>query len=111
MFKEYLRASFPIYDHANTTSPHSKLDNVSMVGKESQIVNRTIKETMLIRINDPSLNRNIDKYKLPPIWDDVSLNTPDLYLPSQPGPQWKAHNTSLQVAQKAHIMCLQYQPW
>ena len=33
------------------------LDNFRIVGREDQSIARTIKEAVLIRINDPSLNR------------------------------------------------------
>ena len=33
---------------------------------------------MFIRGNDSSLNRNIGMYQLPNIWDEISLNTPDI---------------------------------
>ena len=39
-----------------------------------------IKEAILIRVNDPSLNRNIGKYHLPHIWDDVLHKTSELKL-------------------------------
>ena len=35
-----------------------------------------MKEAILIRVNDPSLNRNIDKYQLPHIWDEVLVKSP-----------------------------------
>ena len=41
---------------------------------------RTIKEALYIRVNNPSLNRNIGKYHLPYIWDEVVLNISDLNL-------------------------------
>ena len=31
-----------------------------------------------MRVSDSSLNRNIDKYQLPHIWDDVLVNSPEL---------------------------------
>ena len=33
-----------------------------------------------IRVNNPSLNRNIGKYHLPHIWDKVLFNIPELKL-------------------------------
>ena len=39
---------------------------------------RLIKEALFIRVNNPSINRNIDKYHLPHIWDEVLLNTSEL---------------------------------
>ena len=39
---------------------------------------RTIKEALYIRVNNPSLNRNIGKYHLPHIWDEALFNTSEL---------------------------------
>ena len=43
-------------------------------------LSRAIKEALYIRVNNPSLNRNIGKYHLPHIWDEVLLNTSELKL-------------------------------
>ena len=40
----------------------------------------TIKEALYIRVNDPSLNRNVGKYHLPHVWDEVLFNTSELKL-------------------------------
>ena len=37
-----------------------------------------IKEAIYIRVNNPSLNRNIGKYQLPHIWDEVLNNITEL---------------------------------
>ena len=50
------------------------------MGREDQNVIRAIKEAIYIRVNSPSLNRNIGKYHLPHIWDEVLLNNPELNL-------------------------------
>ena len=73
--KEHLRAPSPTYYHDNTSCHHAKLDNFFIVGKEPNVIAGTIMEAMFIRVNDPSLNRNIGKYQLPHIWDEVLLNT------------------------------------
>ena len=39
-----------------------------------------ITEALYIRVNNPSLNRNIGKYHLPHIWDEVLFNTSELNL-------------------------------
>ena len=39
---------------------------------------RAIKETIYIRVNNPTLNINIDKYHLPHIWDKVLFSTLEL---------------------------------
>ena len=41
-------------------------------------VAKEIKEAILIRVNDPSLNRNIGKYQLPNIWNEVLVKSPEL---------------------------------
>ena len=43
---------------------------------------RNIKESIFIRVDNPTLNRNIGKFNLPQIWDRVLLNTPGLNLNS-----------------------------
>ena len=50
------------------------------VGGEVHNMTRTIKETMYIRVNDPFLNRNIGKFQLPHITDELFHNTPALHL-------------------------------
>ena len=57
-----MKAPSPIHDHHNITGHKVFLDNFSIVGREDQNIARTIKEAILIRANDPSLNRNIGKY-------------------------------------------------
>ena len=56
------------------------LENFSIVGREEQNVMRAIKEALYIRVNNPSLNRNIGKYHLPHIWGEVLFNTSELKL-------------------------------
>ena len=70
----------PIFDHYDTTGHKVSLDNFSIVGREEQNLMRTIKEALYIRLNNPSLNRNIGKYHLPHIWDEVLLNTSELKI-------------------------------
>ena len=53
-------------------------DNFSIVGREDQNLLRTIKEALYIRVNNPSLNKNIGKYHLPHIWDEVLHNISEL---------------------------------
>ena len=39
-----------------------------------------IREAMYIRANDLSLNRNVGKYHLPHIWDEVLFDIPELKI-------------------------------
>ena len=77
-YKEHLKAPFPIYDHHTTTGQETSIENFSIVGREDQNLIRAIKEAIYIRVNNPSLNKNIGKYHLPHIWDDVLLNSSEL---------------------------------
>ena len=79
-FKDYLKAPSPIYDHFNTTGHNITIENFNIVGREDQNLSRWIKEALFIRVNNPSLNKNIGKYHLPHIWDEVLLNTSELKL-------------------------------
>ena len=53
---------------------------LSIVGREDHNLTRAIKEALFIRVNDPSLNRNMGKYHLPHIWDEVLNTTSELKL-------------------------------
>ena len=79
-FKEHQKAPSPIYDHYNITGHKISLDNYSIVGREDQNLMRTNKEALYIRVNNPSLNRNIGKYHLPHIWDEVLFNTSEIKI-------------------------------
>ena len=76
-FREHMKGPSPVYDY-HITGHEMSLDNFSIVGREDQNIARTIKETILIRVNDLSLNRNIGKYQLPHIWDEVLVKAPEL---------------------------------
>ena len=77
-FKEHLKAPSPIYDHYSITGHNTTIENFSFVGKEDQNLFRAIKETKNIRLNNPSINRNIGKYCLPDIWDEVLFTSQNL---------------------------------
>ena len=79
-FREHLKCPSPIYDHSNITGHSTTLDNLSIVGREDQNLMRLIKEAIYIRVNSPSLNKNIGKYHLPHIWDGVLNNITELKL-------------------------------
>ena len=79
-FREHMRAPSPIHDHFNIAGHEVSLYNFSIVGREDQSMARAIREAMLIRVNDSSLNRNIGKYQLPHIWVEVLVKSPELKL-------------------------------
>ena len=79
-FREHLKAPSPTYDHSNITGHNVTIKNFSIVGREDLNLMRTIKEALYIRVNDQSLNRNVGKYHLPHVWDEVLCNTSELKL-------------------------------
>ena len=78
--KEHLKAPSLIYDHSNITGHNANINNFSIVGREEQNLSRLMKESMFIRVNNPSLNKNIGKYHLPHVWDEVLINNIELKL-------------------------------
>ena len=79
-FREHLKAPSQIYDHYNITCHSTTIENLSIVRREDQNLIRAIKEAIYIRVNNPSLNRNIGKYHLSHIWEEVLLNLSELKL-------------------------------
>ena len=79
-FKEHQKAPSPIHDHSIRSGHEVNIENFSIVGREDQNLTRTIKEALYIRVNSPSLNKNIGKYHLPHIWDEVLCNSTELKL-------------------------------
>ena len=79
-FKEHQKPPSPIFDHCNTSGHQININKFTIVGREDQSLMRAIKEAILIRVNDPSLNRNIGKYHLAHIWDEVLHKTSELKL-------------------------------
>ena len=56
------------------------MENLKIAGREEDSLARTIKEAVYIRVNNPTLNRNIGKYNLPHIWDRVLFTIPELKM-------------------------------
>ena len=78
--KEHLKAPSPIYEHDNTTGHKTTVDNFKIIGREGHGISRTIQEAIYIRVNNPTLNRNVGKYNLPHIWDKVLFTIPELRI-------------------------------
>ena len=79
-FKEHQKSPSPIFDHCNIRGHNINITNFSIVGGEDHNLTRAIKEALFIRVNDPSLNRNVGKYHLPHIWDEVLNRTSEFKL-------------------------------
>ena len=72
-----------IHHHNNQTGHTTNQNNFQIIGREGHNLARNIKESIYIRVNNPTLNNNIGKFNLSHIWDRVLLNTKGLTLNNQ----------------------------
>ena len=79
-YKEHLKDPSPIHHHNNQTNHPINHNNFKIIGREGHHLSRSIKESIFIRVNNPTLNNNIGKFNLPHIWDMVLINTPGINL-------------------------------
>ena len=79
-YKEHLKDPSLIHQHKNQTSHPINHTSFQVVGREGHNLARYIKESIFIRVNNPTLNNNVGKFNLPHIWDRVLFNTPGLKL-------------------------------
>ena len=78
--KEHLKAPSAIHHHSTLTGHTTNHNNFQIIGREGHNLARNIKESIYIRVNNPSLNNNIGKFNLSHIWDRVLLKTKGLTL-------------------------------
>ena len=78
--KEYLKEPSLIHHHSNNTGHPTTPNNFQIIWREGHGLARNIKESIFIRVNNPTLNRNTGNFNLPHIWDRVLLNTPGITL-------------------------------
>ena len=71
--------------HSIQTGHSTTPENFNIIGREDHGLDRTIKESIYIRVKNPKLNRNVGKYSLHHIWDRVLFNTPDLTVNNDSG--------------------------
>ena len=79
-FQEHLKEPSPIHHHSIKTGHRTTQQNFQIIGREGHSTARTIKESIYIRVNNPTLYRNIGKCNLYHIWHRVLLNTPGLKI-------------------------------
>ena len=77
-YKEHLKDPSAIHQHNNQTGHLPSHNTFQIIGREGHNLARNIKESIFIRVNNSTLNNNIEKFNLPHIWDRVLLNTPGL---------------------------------
>ena len=75
-FKEHIKEPSPMYNHSNNTGQPTSQDSFQIIGWEDPGTARTIKESVYLRVNNPTLNWNIGTFNLHYIWDRVLINHP-----------------------------------
>ena len=63
-FKEHLKDPSPIHQHSNHTDHPTSQNKFQIIGREEHGLARNIKESIFIRVNNPTLSRNIGKFNL-----------------------------------------------
>ena len=58
-YKEHLKDPSPIYGHSNISGPSTNPDNFTTIGREEHGLARTIRESIYIRVSNPTLNGDI----------------------------------------------------
>ena len=74
-YREHLKAPLPIHLHTSTTGHPVSPVCFTIIDREVQGFTRNIKEALYIKVNDPSLNRNLGKFLLPQVWDQILKDT------------------------------------
>ena len=77
-YREHLKEPSAIHAHTTQTVHNTTPDNFKIIGREEHGLARTIMESVYIRVNNPTLNRNIGKCSLNHLWDRGLVNTPTL---------------------------------
>ena len=88
-YKEHLKQPSPIHADILQIGHNTTTNNFSIIEREDRDQARTIKEAIYIRVNNPTLNRNVGKYNLSHLWDRVLFNTPGLKMDSS---QYPSHH-------------------
>ena len=88
--------------HIQKTGHNSTETSFNIIGREDQGMARTIKESIYIRVNNPTLNQNIGKYNHSHLWDRVIL-TPQGINCTLPSSQAHKHNSG-----SNHVPTLMY---
>ena len=57
--KSVVKEPCPLHHHSNNTGHPTSQDNFHIIGREGHGLARDIKESISIRVNNPTLNRNI----------------------------------------------------
>ena len=87
--KEHKMNSSVVCHHAKLNKHKIDMDNVEIVDRDSRWFERGVREAIYIRARSPSLNRDLGRHTLPPIYDTLVKSC-------DPNPPGGSHDTPLQ---------------
>ena len=99
-YKDHLREPSPIQAHSQLIGHQLSQDNFSIIGREDQDLTRLIKESIYIRVNNPTLKRNMVKFQLNHIWDRILFSTPKIKVAV---PTRNVQHSPLQLYKSQHL--------
>ena len=73
-YMEHLEQPSPTHAHIQQTGHNNTDTSFNIIGRKDQGLAMAIKESIYIRVNNPTLNHNIGKYNLSHIWDRLPNN-------------------------------------
>ena len=79
-FKEHLKEPYTIHNHSINSGHPISQDNFQIIGRDNHGITSTIQESIYIRVNNLTLNRNIDKFNLHHKCNRFLLNIPGLKI-------------------------------
>ena len=80
-FRDHNREPSPVYLHrVHSGHPPPTEQDVDILAQEPNATKRLFKEAMFIRVHNPILNRNVGKYQLPHIYDNLIKHNEELKI-------------------------------
>ena len=79
-FREHMKAPSPIHLHNQTIGHQVDLECFTIIERVTQGTTRIVKEAITIWVNDSFLNRNLCKYSMSYMWEELLQDTPSLQL-------------------------------
>ena len=78
--KKHFKAPSPIHQHSSSTGHPLSPECFNIIHRETQATSINIKEAIFLCVNDSLLNRNLGKYQLSHVWNNILQKTPVLQL-------------------------------
>ena len=94
--------------HISTKHPKTELKDFTITDRDSNTLHHQAKEALHIHIKDPSLNRNIDKVRIPSMFNKLLRPPRQLELPHSSIPHPRGASSLLGLSTQKTINTLHY---